>query len=364
MFNNLYIIEHLSEDQKGPTHRSRVNSTPCLLSRLPNLAFLRREGELSAAEAIIRQIRSHPSFSETEHHEPDVDQEGGTRRRSTSVTSTNTVRSALAPAKPLQWKEPQVFEVFRAVERKDIMFLMEVRDHAFHLLLQKSGDVTPLLHAMRIGQTHRDVAILLVGALSRWVNHLEDEEMQKPKTKTLLKALRTNLKLAIDYGLQRSQSDLVASYLQTLIMSEGDKWVRNSVESVSLCLQGGIEGKPVAAANNAVRSFATKEMTKAEGIAALEDYVANATFDLLAMAAWSLVLRICPNCKPIPTYYFARDDRVYKAFAERVHEHREIIFKAASKRLRSQLKVLGKVGEMSKTVTFRRKVEILAGDLD
>ncbi len=27
----------------------------------------------------------------------------------------------------------QPFEIFRAVERKDIMFLMEVRDHAFHV---------------------------------------------------------------------------------------------------------------------------------------------------------------------------------------------------------------------------------------
>ncbi len=43
---------------------------------------------------------------------------------------------------------------------------------------------------MRIGPSHRDVSILLVGALSRWVNHLEDEEMEKPKTKQLLKALR------------------------------------------------------------------------------------------------------------------------------------------------------------------------------
>ena len=44
---------------------------------------------------------------------------------------------------------------------------------------------------MRIGQSHRDVAILIVGALSRFVNHLEDGDLQKPRTKTLLKALRT-----------------------------------------------------------------------------------------------------------------------------------------------------------------------------
>lgn len=48
-----------------------------------------------------------------------------------------------------------------------------------------------LLHAMRIGNTHRDVAILLVGAFSRYVNHLEEEDLEKIQTKTLLKALRT-----------------------------------------------------------------------------------------------------------------------------------------------------------------------------
>lgn len=52
--------------------------------------------------------------------------------------------------------------------------------------------MTPLLHAMRIGSSHKDVAILLVGAMSRFVNHLEDEDMDKPKTKVLLKALRTS----------------------------------------------------------------------------------------------------------------------------------------------------------------------------
>jgi hypothetical protein len=38
--------------------------------------------------------------------------------------------------------------------------------------------------------TIHQVAIILVGALSRWVNHLDDEELSKPHTKVLLKALR------------------------------------------------------------------------------------------------------------------------------------------------------------------------------
>ena len=52
------------------------------------------------------------------------------------------------------------------------------------------GDVTPLLHAMRIG--HQDVAIILLGAFSRYINYLQDDEMALPRTKTRLKALRKN----------------------------------------------------------------------------------------------------------------------------------------------------------------------------
>jgi hypothetical protein len=41
---------------------------------------------------------------------------------------------------------------------------------------------------MRIG--HKDVAIILLGAFSRWINRLEDDDVQKPQIQTLLKALR------------------------------------------------------------------------------------------------------------------------------------------------------------------------------
>jgi hypothetical protein len=43
---------------------------------------------------------------------------------------------------------------------------------------------------MRIGQSHRDVAIILLGAFSRWINHLDDDDIPKPRTKVVLKALR------------------------------------------------------------------------------------------------------------------------------------------------------------------------------
>lgn len=43
---------------------------------------------------------------------------------------------------------------------------------------------------MRIGKSHQDVAIILVGAFSRYVNNLQDEDIGLPGTKLLLKALR------------------------------------------------------------------------------------------------------------------------------------------------------------------------------
>lgn len=108
------------------------------------------------------------------------------------------------------------------MERKDIIFLMEVRDRAFHvpllvlllsnlskyftiqLLLRKSGDSTPLLHCLRIGQSHRDVAIVLLGAFSRYVNYLTDEEIALPRTKTILKALRmSTYSHPLSYRVQR-----------------------------------------------------------------------------------------------------------------------------------------------------------------
>jgi hypothetical protein len=61
------------------------------------------------------------------------------------------------------------------------------------LLLRKTGGATPLLHAMRIGPSHQDVAIVLLGAFSRWVNRLEGEDMALPKTRVILKALRKTL---------------------------------------------------------------------------------------------------------------------------------------------------------------------------
>jgi len=169
------------------------------------------------------------------------------------------------------------------------------------------------------------------------------------------------LKLAIDYGLAKSQSDLTASFLQTLVMSEGDKWVLGQVTTISHAMDAGPAGKPVNAADAAVRRFATRELGKAHLIATLEDYVANATADLLMLGAWSNALASIQG-EMIPSYYFARDDRVYQAFVDKLDKHK-VAIQSLSRRLKWQLRVLRTVLE-GRTTTYRRKVELLAGELD
>lgn len=385
MSNNTHILLALGERLEhpvpapGPSRKQRLSPEPCLPERLPGTGFLQREAESLAPRELIRQLRrtpspellsegpSSPRSDHSEESEVETEESHSPRTRTTSISSVwSSLSSAVSAshrlgknkeAKP--WKvEP--YQIFAAVERRDITFLMEVRERDFELLMRKNGDVTPLLHAMRIG--HQDVAIVLLGAFSRYVNNLQDDEISLPRTKTRLKALRTNLKLAIDYGLQKSQSDLIASFLQTLIMSEGDKWVEAQVHSVAGSLREGTVGKPVENAESTVRKFATKQLGKADVIAALEDYVANATADLLMMATWHCALDTIQG-EPIPTYYFARDDRVYKALTERLDQNKREIDKKCNRRLRWQMRVLRAVME-GRTVTYRRKVQTLAEEFD
>ncbi|RXW25277.1 hypothetical protein EST38_g545 [Candolleomyces aberdarensis] len=248
----------------------------------------------------------------------------------------------------------------KAVEDSNIMFLMEVRDRAFPLLLRPSGGQTPLVHAIRIG--NKEVAIVLLGAFSRYINHLDDADVLKPQTQSHLKALRTGLKLAINQGLANSQNDLIASFMQTLIMSEGDKWVWAQVSMVSRELNAGPEGQPVTMAGAAVRRFTTKELGKADMIASLEDYIANATADLLVMGAWASVLQSI-SADHIPSYYFARDDRVYKAFTTQLQQHQNEIDNKCPRQLRYQLAIL-KLGFEGRKITFRKKIELITAQLE
>lgn len=193
------------------------------------------------------------------------------------------------------------------------MTLMEMRGSQMNLLLQPIGGVTPLVHAMRRGKSHSEVQIVLVGAFSRRVNDVTDDELALalPETKALLRSIRANLRIAISHGLANSSTDLLSSFLQVIVMSDGDKWILDSSHKTALALRGGSSSKPVDSAAKLVEKWMGREL-KAGEIAAVSEYVANATGDLILLGLWSIVGDKLLSVEPIPLYFFARDDRILK----------------------------------------------------
>ncbi|KAL7422653.1 hypothetical protein Q5752_001944 [Cryptotrichosporon argae] len=294
-------------------------------SRLSSELELNRQTRQLATEAALADALQQESFA--------VERRGvrealGTWRRKSGDKGKGKAGGAPTTAFATP---PQAWELYRAIDQRDVDFVMRVRDHAFDLLLQKHGGDFPIIYASRLGKGHRVVVILLIGALSRFVNHLEDADFDRRETQRTLKMLRINLKLAIDQSLSTSPS-LLSSYLQVLIMSEGDAFLHKATHDVSLILRAdpaaaglpsttgadvnGDRPRPVAEAERLVRSFCTKELRGVEGgVQGVEEYIANAALDLVLRAAWSTAASQVGG-EELPTYTFARDLRTYQAFVE------------------------------------------------
>lgn len=126
-YNNGPRIDALFSSR--PHHaRIRKPSLPCLPERLPNLAFLEREATQNAPLAVIKQLRlktKEPSEDNDDEKPSSPNEDELTRQRTRSITSDlrTAIRKPVPPPKPPGWKPPQPFEIFRAIERKDIMFL-------------------------------------------------------------------------------------------------------------------------------------------------------------------------------------------------------------------------------------------------
>ncbi|KAL1760023.1 hypothetical protein FB107DRAFT_245892 [Schizophyllum commune] len=482
LMNNAPLVQALADPPPpGPEPRPRAERGPCLIARLPSAGVLAREArervsglECRRSDEVERLVEdaledaldaptSPTSPSADQPSSPQSDEAPPSPTVRTPVTALRALfRMGASAAAPKHTnthaptnRVPEPYEVLRAIERGDEMYLMDVRDRAFHLLLTTRAGDPPLLHALRIGKSHRSIALLLVGAFSRYINNLEEDEMAKKGTRAVLKALRTNLKLTIDHDLARDRSDLAASFMQVLVMSEGERWVAAQAEAVGRELRVAVDrsgegrplgrlanapnrpsgddieggddpdgtdvgdgsegeydddaarrralsspsiprvrtvsvatlpsapshhrtrtmsslsgrastssasrsslstspthirtrtssvasahpsssastashpnsvpietpaaGHPVATARAAVRRFATRELGRAELIASLEDYIGNATVDLLLLGAWGLAREVVGG-EGIPTSYFARDDRTYRVFCERLDE--------------------------------------------
>lgn len=178
--------------------RPHLPPSPIAIMPLPLSASLDIESMASSELELDRQTRQIQR--ERELAEALQEQQFSVERQNARNTSFWTRRgkngrdgrgasgSISGPSQPFA-RPPQAYELYQAIDKHDIEFIMRVRDQAFPLLLQKNAGEFPIVYASRIGKTHRDIVVLLVGALSRYVNHLEEEDFEKKETKGMLKAL-------------------------------------------------------------------------------------------------------------------------------------------------------------------------------
>lgn len=295
----------------SPDFQATLPHEECLARRLPSMqrieAYAFEEAKTSARAANLEAAMS----SELDFQSPLASPSAESTRSANNAPHSNGTSSSdptqfqpgrtLPPAKPLQ-----AFDIFRALEKKDLELLFKARDHAFNLLVTPHGGVLPLVHCLRLGKSHRDVAILLTGALSRFVNNTPTDHPLDKQRKLLLSKVRANLKVAINESLHTRQTDLISSYLQVILMTEGDAWLLKQTQLLALALRQGRHGKPVQTAQDAVRKFATNELKSIDKLASVEEYTANATIDLVLMGLWSIVCDVVGG-KALPLYQYARE---------------------------------------------------------
>ena len=149
----------------------RLHSSPVLLQPLPFSQSLERES-LAQSELELdrqrRQVQRERELAEA------LQEQRWEIQRAAARDLNGTWRGKAEKGKGRSEgigkafvRPPQAYELYQAIDKHDIDFIMRVRDQAFGLLLQKNAGEFPIVYASRIGDSHRDVVILLVGALSR-----------------------------------------------------------------------------------------------------------------------------------------------------------------------------------------------------
>lgn len=289
-----------------------------------------------------------------------VDQDLASQSSPSASSTTQSKSTILAPHRAYE-----THDLLKAIDKRDVETILAIRNANFDLLLDLSHSAsstktstassagasnTPLGYAISLGKGWEGVSIVLVGALSKFVNQLPDDEdefepassssakVKKPKklqldprTMQRLRKIRVNLKLAIDHSISQDQTALLASYLQVLVMSEGSPFLESAIEDVAHCLKSRSEGgaDPVARARSQVMQFVTDSLRhKSDKVASVKDYIANAQGDLVLMALWRLVKlgkgqvegdgEVQDLANDLPGFFFARDDRVASNYVARV----------------------------------------------
>ncbi|KAJ6459176.1 hypothetical protein C8R47DRAFT_1328019 [Mycena vitilis] len=315
--------------------RAQARSRNC-----PPIRYIISEAERIALDAFTDALRRRRPVPKAPRHTKDLESPE-------SPTDGPVAQSSASRSSSMfMTRKPEDHQVFRAIEDQDLSLLAEIAEHDFPLLLRplSSGtNRTPLNHAIDCGASHRGVALLLLGMFSRYINHLSDEDFDAPATRETLRLLRVNFTLAMNRGVMQADTTVAASFLQVYIMSKGQAWLSDTVLHISIALRSTTPGEAVTLAGHAVRRYAGKTLRKDEIIAALEDYIGNATADLLMMGAWTF--------RPFPPI------RVFNAFAEKLDLYRELVYHSnfVGNRLRGQLTALRRLLE-GRATTYRSKI--------
>ncbi|GAA5984101.1 hypothetical protein JCM10908_006051 [Rhodotorula pacifica] len=374
MLNYAHYIENKSKrsDASPPRHPA-LPSNPVLAKPLPPTSEISRRAEQYANSARKQHILNDALTSAVEtpldaRPAPSADgAKAGEGSRIDDRSSGGGGSSARARKAGGQY---EAFEVLRAIEKKDLAVILDVKSHQFDLLVTSApGQPLPLVYAMRIGKSHSEMAIVLVGAMSRRVNDTTDDELAQKDQATLatLRALRANLKIAISASLSGPDGDtsLLSSFLQVIVMLEGTKFLQSSMATLSLALRYPQASKPVAAAQKLMLKWVSRELADRQ-VASVEEYIANAVGDLVLLGIWSIVQDQLPGADSIPLYFFARDDRIQKAVEERLSHLRRNkagALQRLSKQVRAQLDaaldILGR-----RSLNGRERVERLRRVID
>ena len=159
---------------KEPARSPRIRSSPILLHPLPPSSNLDKIGRAQSELELDKQIRDHDRQKALEEALQDQEWEIQRLKAREEIGAVAQRKAEKGKAKDTIVsrgfeRPPQAYELYSAMDRHDIDFIMRVRDHAFGLLLAKNAGEFPIVYAARLGVKHRDIVILLVGAMSRSV---------------------------------------------------------------------------------------------------------------------------------------------------------------------------------------------------
>ncbi|GAA5989082.1 hypothetical protein JCM5350_003588 [Sporobolomyces pararoseus] len=360
----LHSLLNTLDNPPTSSRRKALSPSPTLCSALPAFSNLEKDAAHEARLAQRRHLLDEAVSSPLElpadaYPVPSPDQMHSNSTLPSQAGTSKTARTGGGGSRNFE-----AWQVLKAIEKKDVMTLMEIKTSQFDLLI--SGTPLPIVYAMRLGKTHQDVAILLVGAMSRKVNDVTDDEleMMNPSTKATLRALRASLKIAITASLSSTDTSLIASFLQVVIMSEGSRWLLSSSQTLSLAFRTGPSSKPIQTAEQMMLKWVSRELKQAQ-VSAVGEYTANGIWDLCLLGLWSVITDQLGNkVDDLPLYFFGRDDRMLKAVEERVALLKQKgNYTKLSKPIRGQLETIIEI-LAQRQVNGRERIEKLKEALD